>query len=1319
MKKIFLIYLKKIISWLQFKYDSFTDVENDLAPYESLSPTDKGDPNNHYSVMLTKALKNRRSSDIKNIALTGPYGSGKSSILKTFQKNYVNTDLHFLNISLATFKEEDLNAAELNKDTTNPEAKSNLLRLIELSILQQIFYHEEDKNIPDSSFKKIKSIKKWEIRFFTGCFFLFILSWFYLSGFDLILNKIDWINTLLINNVFFYFISSIYIIVCTYLILIFVVKKKSEKFYFKLPISLIALNIIGAAVIIYKLSNIVRLSEISLIDSYKNSLLILSLLYITCFLISILYKSIRIISNINLTKFKFHDAEIEIDKKINKSILNHHIDEILYFFEVTEYNVVIIEDLDRFRTSEIFTKLREINFLLNNSKKTKEKDIVFIYAVRDEMFIDRDRTKFFDFIIPVIPIINSSNSSSKLLNKRDLNQYAISEDLIEDISLFIDDMRLLHNIMNEFHLYQQALENLAPDKLLAIIVYKNIDPLDFVLLSKNSGILYECLNSRNRYIKDQTDEIDLTLDSIRHEIKILETLKLTDVKELRSLYLLKAISHLSNFDSFVINSTTMSMDDMVLEENFAYLINDELKYNQVGIRNYNLVTNIVNIGYSFDKIEKEIGSKSYPEREKEIESWTTNKVNTLKLRMQKLENERLSIRTFKLKDILQNNTKSCLIEKTIKEIKKQNLENKIIEKSNDNMPLIRILLRNGYIAEDYLDYISIFHEGGSITKADNQFLLSVKSQRKLAHDYKLNRIEKVINKLNPLEFRTEYSFNYTLLDFILNSSVHGDYRDSIFIKLSDETPESISFIDGFIDYTANFVLFSKYLSASWPNIWQFIEEKSNYTPENKSKYLKNILEYAEISDLVKISQVSNLIQVILENREILNFISDQERLKNIIENLEIKFIDVNFESSPNEILDFIYNNNHYELNIELVKSFIKYKGDFNQVLFDTSNYQAIKLSKADLLISNIDNQINKYIEEVYFKIPTNLHEAEGYLIDLLNNENLDLSNKIIIISLLETKIIKLIKVNNQMLYSSLLDKNKLLPTWDNLLHAYNNQNIQEEEGGAGKEITESIITFINILENAKEISKTKIPKEVNSKNIYGEFYKKLIQRDDIDSNAYDLITKASPWWYTDLNFENLSESKIKLLIDNVCVSPVAKSFTALKENSTGFNIYLFEKRKTEFFKILDQITFDSDDLKLILESRILTNDEKMKILDICSDEAIITDTNLKIISSILNIDDNFVISEAILNAVLKNKHIPPLERIVIFNKNSSKYDNLFVGLFLIALGGTYSQIADTSTKAKIVKSGDNKRLLDILISKGYISSYSERDTYFRVNHKRK
>ena len=89
-------------------------------------------------------------------------------------------------------------------------------------------------------------------------------------------------------------------------------------------------------------------------------------------LFAFIYKSSRSIIGLSIKKLNLKGTEIEIDKNISKSILNNHIDEIIYFFEATDYNVVIIEDLDRFGKSEVFTKLREINLLINNSKKSSK-----------------------------------------------------------------------------------------------------------------------------------------------------------------------------------------------------------------------------------------------------------------------------------------------------------------------------------------------------------------------------------------------------------------------------------------------------------------------------------------------------------------------------------------------------------------------------------------------------------------------------------------------------------------------------------------------------------------------------------------------------------------------------------------------------------------------------------------------------------------------------------------------------------------------------------------------------------------------------------
>ncbi len=174
---------------------------------------------------------------------------------------------------------------------------------------------------------------------------------------------------------------------------------------------------------------------------------------------------VRLFSNSKISKLNIQ-GEVELGDNIDKSVFNEHLEEILYFFERTDYNVIVIEDLDRFENTDIFTKLREINILLNNSKSIQSKrgdeKINFLYAIKDDMFKDKnERVKFFEYIIPIIPFINPSNADeqlSKLIKEAKLES-VLSQEFTSDVITFIDDvdMRLLINIFHEFVLYRAAL----------------------------------------------------------------------------------------------------------------------------------------------------------------------------------------------------------------------------------------------------------------------------------------------------------------------------------------------------------------------------------------------------------------------------------------------------------------------------------------------------------------------------------------------------------------------------------------------------------------------------------------------------------------------------------------------------------------------------------------------------------------------------------------------------------------------------------------------------------------------------------------------
>ena len=445
---------------------------------------DKSDASYKSVTELNDVLSIAGKEHIRNIALTGPFGSGKSSVLITLMEDFAN-EHKFLPISLATLQANEEQIASDEKQDTSAELTDgekekrieNLNRKIEYSILQQIIYREKTRTVPNSRFRKIVHLSNRELIIYPlycvltlVCFLILFEPNF--ARVDSIYDFFSWGSTW---NTIFDLAASAWLLFALYVI---------ARYVFK---------------------------------SYSNS---------------------------KLNKLNLKEGEIEIIE--DNSIFNKHLDEILYFFQVTEYNVVIIEDLDRFGTPNIFLKLRELNQLINESKIVG-RHITFVYAIKDDIFKDEERTKFFDFITTVIPVINPSNSKDKLksaLEAKGCGNDGISDEDLSEMAFFIQDMRILTNIVNEYKQYRDKLceasdFQLNKTKLLGMIVYKNYYPQDFALLHRREGKIYKCISSKSNFIPLALKAIEESENALSKKEQIFKQDANLSKTDLRRLFLFK------------------------------------------------------------------------------------------------------------------------------------------------------------------------------------------------------------------------------------------------------------------------------------------------------------------------------------------------------------------------------------------------------------------------------------------------------------------------------------------------------------------------------------------------------------------------------------------------------------------------------------------------------------------------------------------------------------------------------------------------------------------------------------------------------------
>lgn len=358
--------------------------------------------------------------DVKNIAISGAYGAGKSSVLASYKDKHPNRK--FMHISLAHFQNDQ------KAERFDTPVKDSIL---EGKILNQLIHQIPAEKIPQTNFRVKQSTGNKTIFFYTFAVALFLISLLHILFF----NNWSRFVGVLPDGVIQHFLSI----------------STSESF-----------RLISGG---------------------------------SCFIISCFFFFQILLTQKNKSIFKklsFQGNEIEIFEESDDSYFDKYLNEVLYLFENVEENVIVFEDMDRFDANRIFERLREINTLVNIQRKKNNKAILrFFYLLRDDIFISKDRTKFFDYIIPVIPVVDSSNSYNQFISHLNKNHLlsAFDAGFLQGISLYVDDMRLLKNICNEFLIYYNRLNTTELDcnKMFALITYKNLFPRDFSDLQLNRG----------------------------------------------------------------------------------------------------------------------------------------------------------------------------------------------------------------------------------------------------------------------------------------------------------------------------------------------------------------------------------------------------------------------------------------------------------------------------------------------------------------------------------------------------------------------------------------------------------------------------------------------------------------------------------------------------------------------------------------------------------------------------------------------------------------------------------------------------------------
>lgn len=1140
--------------------------------------------------------------DATNIALTGPYGSGKSTILKTLKHDF--PQYQYLNISLAT-----LEPADDKKEEDSDISKENLDRLIEYSILQQIIYREKQEVLPNSRFKRIFHLPDVRIRKITISIILAILAGIVL--FEPPYFKVEWIYNLLCHN---------------------------------------WLNIIGDG---------------------------LSVLYLIWFSYKVFERLVPIISNSRLNKVNLKDGEIEIVE--NTSIFNKHLDEILYFFEQTEYDVVILEDLDRFNNIDIFLKLRELNLLLNESKVVGRK-IYFIYAVRDDMFKDTERVKCFDYITTVIPVINRSNAKNQLkseLKKRGVTE--INDKHLANLGFFLYDMRLLKNIANEYVQYRGKLEKgISCEKLLAMIIYKNYFPKDFADLHNCKGIVYQLINLKEIFISNKIILLENEIKNKQEQALKYRNEKHLKESELRRLYVDAYRDRLGN-----------RVQQLKAGKNFhdlKQIADSEDLFNQLVSSSSVTYTYIAgNDTYYSGRTQQASANIPFSEIERDVDPNDSfnERLETLRTGFVELEN-------------------SCVTDIKKEDIRVQPLSQLLKELDYPSIPqykdlevpkLVEYLVVNGYIDENYYDYISYFYDN-FIDAHDWDFILNVKMGRTLPYDYRVNDIVACLSEIPNAIYRKPSILNITIVDYLSSRQkdrLNAAKMSVILRTVVDNT--KFDFLTDYFEKGNNQDTFFHLLFAQHKNLWGAFEKFDQANNTLKLIWYKYAEKDFSCTDSREwISQHYNFITEHL-------FDIETEQWCLLIKTHQYNFNNLNNYSG--DLLKVIAERDGYELSRHNITVLVSNILDSN---YDSISYRLILETQHEQLIQRINDNLEICLASVFTK-PESCNENEESIIIIL--ESTAVSENARLDYLIKQKtVIGFDNINSSEAKRLALKSNVIEAVWENIIYYMN-------EVGGHKADSE-LLHFIEQHDN--NLSNLAIP--IESEENERMLIEQLIGTNQLSLESYTKLLKVFDKWYFDDGIPDIEERRIRLLIEKKMIRfSEANTEDLMQKYSAKTVVAYFINNKKEFFNHSGSIEYTSPIAIELMASKLSARD-KASLLAFFEKKVLTKDLANQVIALLaqqdINLDIDFLLETMRLSSIVK-------EKILVFCDILSKYklEEKDITSFLLTLPNPYCIIGDKGKKPEIPNSEQNRILIERLKEKDYISSFSYTKNGMRVNTKLK
>lgn len=850
-----------------------------------------------YVAAINDAIKNQ---GVRNIALSGNYGVGKSSILAEVANQHRD---HVVELSLSTLAPMEAS----NFDESVPKQATTPTNRIQQEIVKQLLYREEPKKTPGSRFQRIERFSWPREVGIAALIGILATAIFLLAGWT---EKIG-TDLLSVGEV------GIWTHLAVWGLALILVLSGRYLTYGRLHVSRVSAG-----------SATVTLDEksASYFDQYLDEIV---------YFFEVSKRDIVIFEDID----RFDDSYIFETLRSLNTLLNSS----------PKRSTTPIRFVYAIKDS-IFDQLGT----KKEGGKGQRSSLVFDDPAQAEA-VRANRTKFFDLVIPVVPFINHRTArdiASQLLAGI---EHRVDEDLIDLASRYIPDMRLLKNVRNEFVVFRDRIFSgsgeqlkLSETELFAMMLYKSTHLSDFEEIRIGKSKLDEIYDNFRTVVLNSIADFDKRIRDVHLRLS-----KVNGVPKKSAFLGRKLIAHIDRTvrsANFHCNNERITFDgkkfnrDYIESEEFWKKLaeapdNSELIWSSqdsYGRKILRFVKSDIE-GVLNTRIDRDDWDEAYrSELEDEI-SQLRDKVNFL--------------RSADMGDILKN--PDMLVD--VKDSKKsfEAIVSDLLSRG-----LAYHLIRSGYINRNFTLYTSTFH-GDRVSAAATNFIVHHVERNSMDEYFELDNedVKSVIRECGGKSLKEPALYNVAILDYLLRNDVYK--ADIMLASVVRFGVEEERFLQAYLSSANETTLFTKRFVKLTSKALSYLVDQVDLDDHSRINLISVAL--GALSSKLKYQADSSVAEFLKSNYEKLPVLkstsiarSEVERISEIF--LKTRTVVSSLEPLSPIVKEVFIENSLYEINLDNLKFVLgsDSKLSLDNVLVEDESVYRYILSDLDSYLLAVD-----------------------------------------------------------------------------------------------------------------------------------------------------------------------------------------------------------------------------------------------------------------------------------------------------------------------------------------------------------------------------